>query len=324
MMRLLPGILALVAVGGCGSPHADYVPLRHPFRGATLYHDDDIPVANWQRENDATWLDPIVRVPQARWLTGPDSLADLPATLRDVRRQGALLVLVAYYIPDRDCGGEARGGAEDASAYKDWISQLVDVLGDTRTVVILEPDAVASECFDDDRAAMLDAAVRKLAAAGHSVYLDAGHPRWRDPEEMADRLLQAGIAGAEGFSVNVANRQSTADSQRYAVRLSNLLGGREAVIDTSRNGLAAPPDDQWCNPARQALGQAPTTDPRLDRVAALLWVKSPGESDGTCGGGPEAGQFWPRQAQTLIANSPWVPEPARQRAAAARRPAAAR
>lgn len=325
MSRLLAGFAALVVLlGGCADPHApvDYAQLRHPFRGATLYHDADIPSAYWQRAHGATWLDPIVTVPQARWLTGPESLADLPPTVRDARRQRALLVLVAYYIPNRDCGGESRGGAADASAYDTWTSQLVSALGSTRTVVILEPDAVAAECFDDDRAAMLAGAIRKLAGAGHSVYLDAGHPRWLDPDEMADRLLQAGLAAAEGFSVNVANRQSTADSQRYAARLSDLLGGREAIIDTSRNGVDAPPDDEWCNPAREALGQPPTTDPRLERVAALLWVKSPGESDGTCGGGPEAGEFWPRQAQRLIADSPWVPQPARSQAATAQVPPA--
>jgi endoglucanase len=320
MSRLIAALLALVlSASGCAHRRAtaDYAPMRHPFRGAKLYHDADTPAAYWQRAHGATWLDPVVATPQARWLTSPESLTDLPATVDEARRQGALLVLVAYYIPDRDCGGESRGGAADGSAYDSWISQLVGALGTTRTAVVLEPDAVAAECFDDARAATLARTILKLAGAGHSVYLDAGHPRWLDPDEMADRLLQAGIAGAEGFSVNVANRQSTTDSQRYAARLSDLLGGREAIIDTSRNGLDAPPDDQWCNPARQALGQPPTTDPRLDRVAALLWVKSPGESDGACGGGPEAGEFWPRQAQTLIAGSPWVPAPARRQAAAA-------
>ncbi len=32
-----------------------------------------------------------------------------------------------------------------------------------------------------------------------------------------------------------------------------------------------------------------TGEPLAD---ALTWIKAPGESDGTCGGGPPAGQFW--------------------------------
>lgn len=30
----------------------------------------------------------------------------------------------------------------------------------------------------------------------------------------------------------------------------------------------------------------------LEHGDAFLWVKRPGESDGTCHGGPPAGQFW--------------------------------
>lgn len=91
------------------------------------------------------------------------------------------------------------------------------------------PSLVAvAECFDDDRADLLADAVNTLASGGQHVYLDAGHPRWHDPGEMAGRLAEAGIAGAEGFSVNVSNRQSTADSSRWAATLSTLVGGREA------------------------------------------------------------------------------------------------
>ena len=32
---------------------------------------------------------------------------------------------------------------------------------------------------------------------------------------------------------------------------------------------------------------------------AYLWVKTPGESDGTCNGGPRAGQWWPEYALGL-------------------------
>jgi Glycosyl hydrolases family 6/Glycosyltransferase like family 2 len=64
---------------------------------------------------------------------------------------------------------------------------------------------------------------------------------------------------------------------------------REFVIDTSRNGAGPPPDDpqredEWCNPAQQARGTPPTTAIDRPGLAALLWIKAPGKSDGKCGG----------------------------------------
>ena len=318
-MPLLAGALAgalLVTLGGCEDEA--YAPLRHPFRGATLLMDEDTQAAQWRRQHDATWLDPITETPQARWLTGPEDLPDLADVRADARREGALPMLVIYYIPDLDCAG---GGARDARAYARFIDQVVKALGDSRAAVILEPDAVAAECFDDDRAEMLSDAVRVLADARQYVYLDAGNSRWRDPRDTAERLRRAGIARAEGFSVNVANRQSTADSHRWGLAVSDLVGGREMVIDTSRNGLPAPADDQWCNATPQALGVRPTPDPGLERVAALLWIKAPGESDGPCGRGePEAGVFSPAQARALIADAPWLPASAREAARTASAP----
>ncbi|WP_319460705.1 glycoside hydrolase family 6 protein [Micromonospora sp. RTP1Z1] len=320
-LPLLTGALAaslLVTLGGCAGDDGSYAPLRHPFRGARLLVDADSPAAHWRRDHDAPWLDPIANTPQARWLTGPEEIPDLAGVLAAARRQGALPVVVIYHVPNLDCAG---GGARDATAYARFIDQVVDALGDRRAAVILEPDAVAAECFDDARAKLLARAVRVLADAGHHVYLDAGHPRWNGPRETAERLRRAGVVRAEGFSVNVSNRQPTADSHRWGLAVSDLVGGREMVIDTSRTGLPAPPDDQWCNATPQALGAPPTTAPQLERVAALLWVKSPGESDGPCGRDePAAGVFSPAQARALIADAPWLPASARQAARAATAP----
>ena len=38
---------------------------------------------------------------------------------------------------------------------------------------------------------------------------------------------------------------------------------------------------------------------------ALLWVKLPGESDGTCNGGPAAGAWFPSMALELARNAKW-------------------
>jgi endoglucanase len=334
MRRLLSALLAAAAAaalaGACANtpdttlrpdpPAVTYAPLQHPFRGARLFVDDQTAGARWQREHGAGWLDPITTRPQARWLNGPQDLARLPALAARARRQRALLVLVAYYLPNRGCSSSGHG-APTSGHYRQWIDRLIDRLGSTRAAIVVEPDAVAADCFDTRRAILLKHSVRRLADAGQYVYLDAGHARWRSTGEMAQRLLGAGIQYAQGFSVNVANRQTTRQSYQWGRELSDLLGRREFVIDTSRNGLGPPPDapardDEWCNPRRQALGQAPTTRPSRPGLAALLWIKLPGESDGICGG-ETSYLFSPTQARRLIVNSPFVPAAARRLAAAA-------
>jgi endoglucanase len=301
-------------------PAIAYAPLQHPFRGARLFVDDQTAGARWQHEHGAGWLDPITTRPQARWLNGPQDLARLPALAARARQQRALLVLVAYYLPDRGCSSSGQG-APTSRDYRRWIERLIDRLGSTRAAIVVEPDAVAADCFDTRRAILLTHTVKRLASAGQYVYLDAGHARWRGTGEVAQRLLRAGIQYAQGFSVNVANRQTTRQSYQWGRELSDLLGRREFIIDTSRNGLGPPPDDpdrddEWCNPRRQALGQAPTTRTTAPELAALLWIKLPGESDGICGG-ETSYLFSPTQAQRLILNSPTVPAADRQPAAAA-------
>jgi endoglucanase len=296
-------------------PAVRYAPLQHPFRGATLLLDPGTAAARWQRGHQARWLDPITTRPQAHWLTSAQDLAEVPALARRARSRHALLVLVAYHVPNRGCT-HFRQGAPSGADYARWTDQLVGGLGPTRAVVVLEPDAVPADCFDAARAAALRRAVQRLAGAGQYVYLDAGHPRWRSTGETAQRLLQAGIQYAQGFSVNVSNRQTTGDSYRWGRELSDLVGNREFVIDTSRNGTGPPPDepgrdDEWCNPERQALGQPPTTATTAPGLGALLWIKPPGESDGLCRG-EHTYFFSPAQARRLIANSPWVPPSCRR------------
>jgi endoglucanase len=334
MRRLLSAVLAVAVMAAvaaaCGNtpdttlhpdpPAVTYAPLQHPFRGARLFVDDQTAGARWQRAHGASWLDPITTRPQARWLNGPQDLTRLPGLAARARRQRALLVLVAYYLPNRGCSPSGEG-APSTGDYRRWIERLIDQLGSTRAAIVVEPDAVAADCFDTRRAILLRHSVKRLAAAGHYVYLDAGHARWRSTGEMAERLLRAGIQYAQGFSVNVANRQMTRLSYQWGRELSDLLGRREFVIDTSRNGLGPPQDvsdrdDEWCNPRRQALGQAPTTRTTTPGLAALLWIKLPGESDGICGG-ETTYLFSPAQARRLTVNSPFVPAAGRRRAAAA-------
>lgn len=234
--------------------------------------------------------------------------------MTQITAAGALPILVAYDIPYRDCGQYSAGGENDPDAYRAWISAFAAGIGDRPAVVILEPDGLTlTDCLSDqqtsERFALLKDATETLGANPRTdVYMDAGHSAWLDPAEAARRLHLAGIDEAAGFSLNVSNFQTTSDSVAYGRKISDALGlgGTHFVIDTSRNGNGPWQSDDpeaWCNPPGRALGERPTLDTADPLADAYLWIKRVGESDGTCRGGPEAGQWWADYALELAENA---------------------
>ena len=284
-----------------------------PFEGAELYVNPDTSaarqVAEWQdtRPEDAELLEKISFRPIAAWFDRDEDVTEVvDEYVTRAREADTLPVLVAYNIPNRDCSANSEGnGATSADEYRAWIRAFADGIGSRKAVVILEPDALALlDCLPESqrssRVALIRDAVEVLEKRPNvSVYVDAGNPRWMEATEMARRLGKAGISRAEGFSLNVSSFYGTAENVRYGEELSTLTGGKHFVIDTSRNGRGPSPDDEWCNPPDRALGEPPTTATAKDVVDAYLWIKPPGESDGTCNGGPPAGDWWPDYALDL-------------------------
>jgi endoglucanase len=234
-----------------------------------------------------------------------------------LNKVGALPYFVAYNIPKRDCGQYSAGGASKGQAYKDWISSFARGIGSRKAVVILEPDGLPllKKCLSDadqkERIELIRFAVHTFAALPQTwVYMDSGHPGWIPAPEMAERLKAAGIEEADGFSLNVSNYKATDLVMAYGKELSKLTGGKHFVIDTSRNGNGAPNVDKdseaaWCNPPGRAVGAQPTAETNEPLCDAFLWIKKPGESDGTCNGGPKAGEWWQERAVELIKAAKW-------------------
>jgi endoglucanase len=274
--------------------------------GATLYGPNvgaaQAAASGTFNAGDTALLSQLASVPTATWLGSWSG--NVTQTVRDAvtaaQASGGVPVLVAYDVPDTDCGGYSAGGAQSPAAYADWIRGVAAGIGTARAVVIVEPDALSQLCGDPaQRYAMLSSAVDVLEAnPGTYTYLDAGNPSWIPAAEMAQRLQAAGVAHADGFSLNVSNFQTTASNLAYGHALSAALGGTHFVIDTSRNGNG--PGSDWCNPSGRSVGERPTTATGQAGVDAFLWVKTPGESDGTCNGGPAAGVFWPAYALGLV------------------------
>lgn len=277
-----------------------------------LYVDPASGPAQWVAANPgdgrAAAIDSaIASKPIARWFGdwNADIEGDVQSYVDRARGSGAVPMLVAYNIPDRDCGSHSSGGAADFTRYRRWVDGFADGLGDGPALIVLEPDAVAlNGCAGSDRNdAIRDAVVTIKQECGRcQVYIDAGHSNWVPAPEMADRLRDAGVLQADGLATNVSNYNTVGAEEAYGRAVLSELGNRPdlgQVIDVSRNGNGPAPGGEWCDPPGRAVGVDPTTDTGIVHVDALLWVKVPGEADGCIAG---AGQFVPDRAHELATN----------------------
>lgn len=265
------------------------------------------------RKDLAAQIRKIAERPVGEWIGPERPEAEVRGFTEAAEKAGRRALLVLYNIPHRDCGQFSKGGAADGDAYRAWLDGVAKGIGDRHATVVLEPDAVlhmvdkcTPEKFHEERYDLLKGAVTTLKSLKDTkVYLDAGNAGWSKPDSLWEPLRRSGVERADGFSVNVSNFRTTADSKEYGRTLSAKLGGKPFVVDTSRNGNGpyTEGEDPWCNPPGRALGEAPTTRTGDDLVDAYAWVKRPGESDGTCRGGPPAGQWWPEYALALARGS---------------------
>jgi endoglucanase len=298
----------------------------NPLAGQRLYISPRNPAAvqakRWRgsgRKADASAMSWLAKRPTALWLANPGGIAArVRGETQRAARAGRTAVLVAYHVPGRDCGNYSAGGSDSPRAYRAWVRGFARGIGSRSAVVILEPDAIPQaiiqNCLSDEakgqRYALLADAVETFQRLPHvAVYIDAGNPGWvRPPTRMVAPLRASGIRSADGFALNVSNFFSTKKVIGYGRELSRHLGGAHFVIDTSRNGNGATLKDdaggpKWCNPPGRAVGRSPTTSTGRSKVDAYLWVKTPGDSDGTCrAGAPPAGHWWPEYALQLVQN----------------------
>jgi endoglucanase len=132
-----------------------------------------------------------------------------------------------------------------------------------------------------------------------------------DPEEGGWRLGHYGWCASQYYSPipdsgNLVNPDDpstwTYTDAWFDANMGTAVATTHFLIDTSRNGrgpldvtpFGAAPYDQpagvlggltggnWCNPPGAGLGLRPTANTAVPLLDAYLWVKIPGESDGSC------------------------------------------
>ena len=175
-------------------------------------------------------------------------------------------------------------------------------MGSGPAAIIVEPDALAmADCLSADQRQerfdliryAVDTLTRNPAAA---VYVDGWSLALGERRQDGRHAQRVGVSKARGFSLNTANFFTTDEEIGYGDAISGMTNGAHYVIEPRATGPGRPTGSlYWCNPTAAHSGTPPTTATASGNADAYLWVKRPGESDGSCGrGDPGAGSFMSR------------------------------
>jgi endoglucanase len=185
--------------------------------------------------------------------------------------------------------------AGETSEYKRWIREFAAGIGDSRVILLLQPDMPFTLCLPHHSPIdlqLISWTVSQFAALAHTtVYIDSGSSDWQKPATAASMLRRAGVAKARGFALNVTHVDSTAHEVAYGKKIVALLARKRIhthfAVNTSMNGRPFTTQAHWrtfiagtvCNTlssrACVTLGQPPTTQTGTASCDAFLWFGRP-------------------------------------------------
>jgi cellulose 1,4-beta-cellobiosidase len=224
---------------------------------------------------------------------------------------------------------EKNGEALYQSQFIDVIAAAFKAHPNQKITVVLEPDSLPNLVTNSAVPACAAAeqiyrrgvayAIAQLSLPNVYVYMDAAHAGWLGWPKNLPRAAQlfkeviemaGGPDRIRGFALNVSNYnpprdpkgakkaspdEPSQDEIGYAEDLAKAMAklgipNKGFIIDTSRSGKAyiRSSPGNWCNVKGAGLGERPRAAP-APNVDAYLWVKTPGESDGTAD--PKAARF---------------------------------
>jgi endoglucanase len=238
---------AVTAVAGAATSTQFYVP--KPDKGALAQVSD---LLSKQDKTGANLIREMTSESHAVWFTGgtpAEVQRQVNQTVNAAAGQHGVPVLVAYDVPFRDCGQYSAGGALNTADYLAWIDGFARGIGSSRAVVLLEPDGLGIIPYNTDingnaewcrpdlsgtgltpatanqaRYDQIGGAVARLEQQPNvSVYLDGTHSAWLGVGDIAQRLVKAGVANAQGFFLNVSNYQFTQNGVQYGTWISECI-----------------------------------------------------------------------------------------------------
>jgi len=279
-------------------------------------------------------LSVIADQPQARWINTQGD-ADNMGGLVSAAGTKTLLICI-YAIPGRDNGQYSAGGFPDRASYLNFLQTVKTKIGTKSAFIFFEPDALGltnglSASLKAERIETLRQGIDILATIPNAeTYIDAS--KWISPSDQAGLQAAVDIAKVSGIVMNVSGYDSMDSCYSYGEAVLSELAnrgitGKKYMIDSGRNGVGPLTDadrplanpwldtsQAWCNPPKRRLGPVPQVPSGRPNCRGLVWVKNPGESDGTFPStsnstyygenAPSAGAFWLVQAKMLAGTEP--------------------
>lgn len=315
---------SLVTQGWVGEGKQFYVNTRPVAFSQQLYTDYTPAIAAYKAETDprrklADYQ--IAITPTSTWISGPSDNARLQSVMSKAEALGQTPQITLYGIPGRDCKGDSAGGLADARAYDAWVGQVSSIIGKSRAILIVEPDAVsycslpAGDPARGDRENMLKNVGSTFAANNPNTasYLHLGsgdlsqYGGWQAVKNLD-------FDNFTGFAMGVSSLGGTVREETWGEKFVQTLNShgimnKPYIVDTSRNGVDQPDNVpgasfEACDNPRAALGHRPSIHTSAEHDNAWLWVKHPGVSDGVCNiGGLRAGTWDGAYAVSLMNNA---------------------
>ena len=196
--------------------------------------------------------------------------------------------------------------------FKARINAMAAGTGRRPAVYLLELDALGSSSCVEKMGAMpeWEAALRyemhAIQALPHTVvYVEGGYSDSNSVAYTAKILNAIHVNTIRGFFTNDTHMNWTMNEDRWATAIAKRTHGAHFIVDTADNGRGPllnkdrvkNGNEDLCNPPGRGLGIRDTTDTGVAFADAYLWTHPPGNSSGTCNGGPSAGTFWPARAE---------------------------
>jgi len=185
--------------------------------------------------------------------------------------------------------------SDEISDYKRWIQEFAAGIGDSRVILLLQPDMPFTLCLPHHSPIdlqLISWTVSRFAALAHTtVYIDSGASDWQKPATAAGMLKRAGVAKVRGFALNLTHVASTAHEVAYGKKIVALLARTHIhthfAVNTSMNGRPFTTQAHWqtflagsvcktrSSRACVTLGQPPTTHTGTASCDAFLWFGRP-------------------------------------------------